>query len=65
MLREEMKCSHETREDRKKMKNKGKQRTNGINVKHLQIWYVNPAQLIITLKAIPLRVPVKRQKLSE
>lgn len=47
------------------MKNKGKQRTNGINGKHLQTWYVNPAKLIIILKETTLRVPIKRQTLSE
>ena len=47
------------------MKNKGKQRTNGINGKHLQTWYVNPAKLIIIVKETTLRVPIKRQTLPE
>lgn len=60
-----MKCSRETREDRKrktkKRTEKGKQRTNGINGKYLQIRHVNPAKLIIISKETILRVPIKRQ----
>lgn len=47
------------------MKNKRKQRTNGMNRKHLQTWYVNPTKSIIILKENSLKAPIKRKRLSE